>query len=149
MPSRPNTIGEALQQMRFMWFAIALTIPLYVYAGGTLTELSWLTFRNAGRIITILVALNLTSFWWTLRRRYLPALAVLRSQRNSVQAVRRWMRYWTMLLCSAESVVVLGVVFRLGGKTLRQSLAFYVIGSLLILSLWPRRIESSTEISAQ
>lgn len=145
----PKTREEALRQMRLVWFCFVISIPLYVYVGETMPGFLWLSFPNAGRTFVILAALNLFSFSWVLRKRYFPDAAVVRTEPETMRAVRRWMTSWTILICNANSVVLIGLAFRMGGKTLQQSLPFYVIGALLILSLWPRQIWSSTRMAAQ
>jgi hypothetical protein len=139
-----KTKEEALQQMRLIWFAFVVSIALYVWIGETMPGFSWLTFRNAGKTFVILAVLNLLSFTWAFRKRYIPARAVLRSKPEDIRAVKRWTTYWLILLCNANSLILFGLAFRLGDKTLWQSLPFYVVGSLLILSLWPRQVWSST-----
>jgi len=128
--------------MRFMWFSFIISIPLYVFLGEAMPGLSWLSFPNAGKAFVILAVLNLLSFSWALRKRYSPALANLRSQPEKIQAVKRWTTYWIILLCSANSITVIGLAFRMGGKTLQQTLPFYVVGSVLTFSLWPRQVRS-------
>jgi hypothetical protein len=135
--------------MRFVWCAFIVSIPLYFYGGKVARRFSWLGFSNAGKVFVILGALNLLSFSWGLRRRYFPALRVFRSQPENFDAVKRWMHYWIVLICTANSEIVLGFAFWMGDKTLQQSLPFFVIGSVLILSLWPRQVWSSSQKAAR
>jgi len=125
--------------MRFIWFALLTSVLLYVYVGETLPGFKWLNFQNAGKIFVILAVLNLISFFSFRKRRYRAALALAKEQPESIHAVKGWMNYWIILLCIAESEAVFGVCFRMGNKTLQQTLPFYAVGFLLILSLWPRR----------
>jgi Na+/melibiose symporter-like transporter len=136
----PRTKEQALRQMRSMWFAFVVSIPLYIYAGCIVGRVSWLGFRSAGMIFIVLAALNLLAFSWALRKRYLPAKRTLKRQPENADAVKRWMSSWTIVLCNANSLIVLGFAFWMGGKTLRQSLPFFVFGSILILLLWPRQV---------
>jgi hypothetical protein len=112
----------------------------YLYAGGVVRGISWLKFRAGGTTFIALGVLNLVAFSWVLRKRYLPDQRNLRGRTENADAVKRWMSSWTILLCNANSLVVLGFAFWMGGKTLGQSLPFFVIGSLLILLLWPRQV---------
>lgn len=144
----PRTKEQALRQMRSMWFALLVSIPIYIYAGGIVGRVSWLRFRSAGMIFIVLAALNLLAFSWALRKRYLPAKRSVERQPENADAVRRWMSSWTIVLCNANALIVFGFAFWMGGKTLGQSLPFFVLGSLLILSLWPRQVwVSSTRVT--
>jgi hypothetical protein len=134
--------------MRLMWFTFLVSVPLYVFMGET-TRFSWLNFPNAGKVFILLGALTLLSFTWALRKRYSPALGAVLTEPDNIVVVRRWMNFWTMVLCNANALVVIGLAFRMGGKTLRQTLPFYVVGSILILSLWPRKPRASTKIAAR
>lgn len=125
--------------MHFIWFAILISILLYVYVGETLPAFGWLNFQNVGKIFVILAVLNLISFFFYRKKRYRAALQLAKEQAQSLPVVRRWMNYWIILLCIAESEAILGVCFRMGNKTLQQALPFYAVGFVLILSLWPRR----------
>jgi hypothetical protein len=145
----PRTKEEALQYMRFTWFAFIVSIVLYVWIGETMPGFSWLNFAKAGEIFVILGVFNLLSFLWARRKLYSPALEVIQSQPENVRAVRRWMSSWIVLLCIAQSETLFGLAFRMGDKTLQQSLPFYVVGSVLTLWLWPRQVWSSTKIAAQ
>lgn len=140
----PRSKEEALQQMRLMWLGLMIANLLYVYMGETGPVLSWLSFRNAGKTFVILAVLNFISFSWALWKRYLPAVGVLRGQPENMRAVKRWTGMWIILLANASSFTLFGLAFRMGGKTLRQSLAFYIVGVLLTLWLWPRPVWSST-----
>lgn len=135
--------------MRLLWLAFFVSIALYVWIGETMPGFSWLSFENAGKILFMLAVLDLLSFSWARRKLYSPALEVLQSQPENIRAVKRWMSTWTILLCNAQAVAVFGLAFRMGDKTLRQSLAFYVVGFLLTLWLWPRQVWSSTRTATQ
>lgn len=145
----PKTKDEALQQMRVMWGGMVIAVALYVYIGETIPGPSWLSFRHAGTTFVILAALNLLAFWWELRKRYSPAVQVLRLRPGDMHATRRWMNMWIVLLCSANSFTLFGLALRMGGKTTEQTLPFYGVGLLLTLSLWPRAAWSSERITAQ
>jgi hypothetical protein len=134
--------------MRLMWLALIIVDLLYVYIGETQPVLSWLEFRNAGKTFVILAVLNFTSFLWALLRRYRPAVGVLRREPENMRAVKRWMGMWTILLGNASSLTLFGLALRMGGKTLQQSLCFYIPGVLLTLSLWPRQVWSFPQIAS-
>ena len=136
----PKTKEEALQQMRLMWLAIISSIVLYVYTSEMMRGIAWLTFSHAGALFAVLAIFNLYSFSWFRMKRYYPAVRAIQSQPENIQAVRRWMSCWTIILCVAESEAVFGFTFQMGGKTLRESLPFYVVGFLLVLWLWPRPV---------
>ena len=124
--------------MRTMWLVLVISIPAYLYAGKLVQGISWLKFQDAGKTFVALAALELLAFSWVLGKRFIPARRSLRSQPGSADAVKRWMSSWTILLCNAHSVIIFGFAFWMGDKTLRQSLPFFVIGSVLMISLWPR-----------
>jgi hypothetical protein len=128
--------------MRIMWLGMIIAIPLYIWIGENGPAISWLKFPKAGRTFAILAVLNLVSFSWALCTRYSPALRVFKAQPEDIRGLRRWMNMWIILLCNANSVTLLGLAFRMGGKTVQQTLPFYVVGSLLTLSLWPRQVWS-------
>jgi hypothetical protein len=146
--AKARTKEEALQYMRILWFNMIAAIVLYIYTGETM-PLSWFSFHHSGKIFAALAALNLVSFAWCLWKRYSPALQALQSEPENVRAVKRWATMWMILLCSADSIAFFGVAFRMGGKTLEQTLPFYVVGSILTLWLWPRRFWSSARTSVQ
>jgi hypothetical protein len=144
----PKTRAEELRQMRLVWFCFIISIPLYAYIGETMPRFSWLSFPNAGKTFAILAALHLLSFSWALRKRYSPTVGAVRTEPEDMLAVKRWMASWTILIGNANSVVLFGFALRMGGKTLQRSLPFYVVGALLILSLWARQIWPSTKMAA-
>ncbi|MHB8412484.1 MAG: hypothetical protein ACYDDI_11145 [Candidatus Acidiferrales bacterium] len=135
--ARPKTKEEALLQMRLMWFAILMSILLYIYVGEMSPGIKWLNFQNTGKIFVILAVLNLVSFLWFRKKRYRAARDLAKEQPENTHAVRSWMNSWIILLSIADSEAVFGVCFRMGNKTLQQTLPFYAIGLLLTLSLWP------------
>ena len=119
--------------MHLIWFAILISILLYIYVGEMPPGIKWLNFENAGKIFVIPAVLNLISFFSFRKRRYRAALALAKEQPESIHAVIGWMHYWIILLCIAESEALLGVCFRMGNKTLQQTLPFYAVGLLLLL----------------
>ena len=143
------TKEEALAKLRRLWFSFVVSIALYLWIGEIVPGSSWLAFDHAGKTFGILSVLDLLYFFWARRKFYRPAVELIRNQPEDIHGVRRWMVSWVMLLSAAEFEILFGLASRLGGKTLQQSLPFYVIGSLLILSLWPRQVWSSTKIAAQ
>jgi uncharacterized protein (DUF1684 family) len=144
----PKTREEALLQMRLVWLAFVVSVPLYVFIGET-TQYSWLNFRNAESIFVVFGALNLLSFTWILRNRYSPSLRDALTQPDNPVIVRRWMTSWMIAVCNANALLVTGLILRMGGKTLRQTLLFWVVGTILILSLWPRKIWSSAKMATR
>ena len=138
----PRTREEALRHMRLAWLSFIASVALIVWAGEWIPGFSWLAFPHAGKTFVILGVYCILSFFWIWRKRYSPALRAIRSQPEDVQAVRRWMGFWTILICIANAEILFGFALRMGGKTLQQSLPFYVPGSLLILWLWPRQVWS-------
>lgn len=145
----PGTKEEALQKMRRLWLAIALTIPLYVYIGETMPGFSWLTFSNAGRTFIILSIFDLWSLLWFWGKRFSPALKAVRSQPENTRMVSRWMTCWIILVCLAETEALFGVALQMGSKSLKQSLPLYLVAFFLMLCLWPRQFWSSTGLTAQ
>jgi hypothetical protein len=85
---------------------------------------SWLSLPNAGKTFVSLAALNLLSFSWAFGMRYSPAVRAVRTEPETMRAVKRCMASWTILICNTSSVIVIGLAFRMGGKTLRESLPF-------------------------
>jgi hypothetical protein len=139
----PRTKEAVLQQMRLIWFGFIIAIPLYAWVGETVQATSWLNFWHAGEVFGILAVVELFYFFWARKKLYTPALVALQNQPGDMHAVRRWMNSWIVLLCMANSMILFGLAFRLGSKTLQQSVPFYVVGSLLILWLWPRQVWST------
>jgi hypothetical protein len=131
--------------MRLTWFTFVASFALIIWTGETTQGFSWLAVSSAGKTIVILAMFYTLSFLFIWRKRYIPALIAVRNQPEDMHAVRRWTSYWTILLCAANSGALFGFAFRVGGKTLQQSLPFYVTGFLLILWLWPRQVWSSSE----
>jgi hypothetical protein len=136
----PRTKEEALQQIRIVWCAFILTIPLYIYAGHVFGTISWLSFPNAGKLFIILAVLNLWSYGWTWRSRYSPARSTFQDEPEDIDAVRRWNGSWVVLISVAQCQSLFGFALQMGGKTLEQSLPFYAAGAILTLWLWPRKV---------
>lgn len=144
----PKTNEEALLQMRLIWFAFLMSIPLYIYAAA-MTNFTWLNFRNARTIFDVLGILDLLYFAW-IRISWFPR-AVEAAQKHSedIRAVRRWMVVWTILVSIAESEALFGVCLQTGNEALKPALPFYVLASLLLLTLWPRQIWSPRIIATK
>lgn len=134
--------------MRLIWFAFLMTIPLYIY-GATIGGFSWLNIRNAGPIFGILGISDLFSFAWIRVGRYSRALEATKEHAEDIHTVRRWKAVWTVLLCMTEAEALFGVCLEVGKHALRPALPFYVLASLLLLTLWPRQVWSSTPLEAQ
>ena len=145
----PRTKEDALQKMRFIWTAYIVTILLYVYMGETVPGYSWLNFSFAGKTFIVLSILDFCCFLWAWRKLYSPALDAIQKRPENIDAVRRWMTTWIILICIAECEALFALACRLGGKTLQQSLPFYLVGLLLTLWLWPREVWSSAKIAMQ
>ena len=141
----PRTREEALSHMRLVWFSVVASFALVVWAGETVPGISWLASPGAGKAIGLLAMFYILSFLFIWKKRYSPSLRAVRSHPEDMHAVRHWMSYQIMLLCIANSGALFGFAFRMGGKTLQQSLPFYAIGSVLILGLWPRQVWSSAK----
>ena len=135
--------------MRRLWFTLIASFALFVWIGETMPGYPWFAFPSAGKIFVILAVLNLVSLSWFWRKRYSPALGAIRSQPKDIDAVRRWNSSWTVLVCMANAEIVFGFAFRMGGKTLQQTLPFYLLGVLLYLCFWPRPVWSSPKYPFQ
>jgi hypothetical protein len=129
--------------MRLVWFNLIVSFVLFVWIGETMPGISWLAFPNAGKTFVILAVFDIVSLFWSWRKRYSPALGAVRSQPKDIDAVRSWKGSWTVLVCMANAEIAFGFAFRMGGKTLQQTLPFYVFGALVFLWLWPRPVWSS------
>ena len=144
MPQQPaKTNDEALRQMRLLWFNFIATFALFVWIGETMPRYSWLAFPSAGKIFVTLAVFNLVSLFWFWRKRYSPALGAVRSQPEDINAVKKWKGFWLVLVCMTNAEILCGFAFRMGGKTLQQTLPFYLLGALLYLWFWPRPVWSS------
>jgi hypothetical protein len=142
----PVTKEQALRNMRVMWFGFILSVVLYIYIGLTMKpSFSWMGFRNAETIFGVLSTFYFLGFLWAWWKVYRPAMRLVRNQPEDVHAVRRLMVGWIMLLAGAEAEVLFGFIFWMGNKTFAQSLPFFVLGSVLLLSLWPRQFWSSAD----
>lgn len=141
-PAQNKTKEEALRQMRLMWFAFLMTIPLYIY-GVAIGGLSWLHIRNAGTIFGVLGVLDLFYFAWIRMTRYSRALEAAQEHAEDMRTVRRWTVFWTVLVAIAESEALFGVCLQAAKDALRPAVPFYAVAFVLLLSLWPRQIWSS------
>jgi hypothetical protein len=144
----PKTRKEALRQMRYIWGAEIIAIALYVLI-GEISTVSWLGFPNAGKIFILLGIADCFYFFWWVRKRYSSASDVVRRQPEDIRSVRRWTNSWVTLICLAQSEALWGLAFRLGHKTLEETLPFYVLASLLTLWLWPRTVWASAYARSQ
>lgn len=143
MVARVKTKQQALLQLRLMWFSILAAVPLYLYALQFTLGISWLHFRHATEVFSALSALDLFSFFWLWQKRYLPSVEKMRAYPDDVRAIERWVQSVTILLSLGESEAVFGVALCLGGRTLKQSSPFFVVGVVLILLMWPRKVWTS------
>ena len=141
----PVTKEGALQQLRVLWFVWVVTIALYVWVGEMVSGIPWLDFPNARTVFTLVGIASLVGFVWFRQRKYSESLEALRSQPDDIHAIRRWINSWLVLACVAEIEAVFGLVMRLGGHALQQSLPFYVVGLLLTLWMWPQLARSSPQ----
>ena len=139
----PRTREQALRQTRLISFSFIVSIPLYIWIGETIQGPAWLAFPIAETALVILGVLNLLSLSWVWKKRYSPALEAMRDHSEDINVVRRWTNSWTIALCNLNALTVFGPAFRLGNRTLLQSLAFYVVGALSVLGLWPREVGSA------
>lgn len=139
----PTTKEEALLQLRLTWFAFVVSVVLYVYIGETMAaSFSWLGFNNARKILGVLSILDFFYFLWAWRKFFRPAVELIRKQPEDVRAVKRWIFGWTVLVTISESEILLGFTLWMGNKSLMESLPIFVLGSLMLLSLWPRQVWS-------
>ena len=137
----PKTKEEALRQMRLMWFAFLMTIPRYIY-GVAIGGFAWLNVRRTA-IFDGLGILDLLSFAWIRIRRFAPALRTTQEHSEDISVVRHWLAVSTALLTIAEAEAVFGTLLQIGHNALKPAAPFYALASLLLLTLWPRRIWSS------
>lgn len=136
--AHPKTKEEMLLQMRSIWIAFVMSIVLYVYIGETMPGFDWLHFKHAARVFVTLSILNFASFAWFRMKRHPAGVELAKARPHDVSAFRHWMTCWTVLMAMSESIAVFGLCFRMGGKTLQQTMPFYAVALLLVLSLWPR-----------
>lgn len=146
----PAAKEKALRDMRLTWFAFIMSVVLYIYAGSIMKpSLSWLGFNHVGTILGLLSILDFFYFLLLWVKLYRPASEQARSQPDDARAIRRLQVGWTILVAMAESEVLFGLVFWMGSKTFTQSLPFFVLGVLMLLSLWPRQFWSSSAIATE
>jgi len=139
------TKEQTLRTMRVIWFAFIMSVVLYIYVCKMIRPSS-----PSGAETTLFVVpavLDLLSFLWIRFKRYAPALQSLQSQPEDVRAVAKWRVFLVALLAMAEAEILFGVVSWMLNGIFRQSLPFFVLGSLLLLSLWPRQFWSSSPIA--
>lgn len=140
----PRTKEEALYQTRVIWLSLLVSMLLYVYIGETTPDLSWLHFLTSGKTLIALSILCLFNFLLFWHKRYSQALHAVQTEPENIRLIKRWMNYWVILVCLAESEALFGLALRLGGKRLQQALPLYLVALLLMLCLWPRKFWSST-----
>jgi hypothetical protein len=139
----PTTKEQALHNMRVMWFAFIISVVLYLYVGATLSPKP--SPASAMTIFILPAALDLLWFLWFRLKRYVPALRNLQSQPDDAHAIRRWTAYWVVLLAMAEAEVLFGLACWMVNGRFTQCVPFFAVGSLLLLSLWPRQAWPSAE----
>jgi hypothetical protein len=130
--------------MRFAWLAFVVSILLYAYIGEAMPRLAWFSFANAASVYIVLSVFNLYYFFQVRKRLYSPALKALQDEPDNIQAVRRWMGGGIVLISIAQCEALFGLALREDGKTLEQTLPFYLVGFLLTLWLWPRKVWLAT-----
>jgi hypothetical protein len=137
------TKEQALRSMRVMWFAFIVSVVLYLYIGTTLSLKP--TSTASMTLFAAPAALDFLSFLWFRFKRYVPALRELRSRLNDVGTIRRYMTYWIILVAMAEAEALFGLACWMVNGKFMPCLPFFVLGSLLLLWLWPRQVLSSAE----
>jgi len=143
----PKTTEEALQQMRFMWFAFLTSILLYIYIATITPPPVWLNFRNATKIFPILGVLDLVYFAWFRTRRFPGALELAQERPRDIHAIRRWVAAWITLVAIAETEALFGLCLQWGNKSPREAVPLYALGFFLIASLWPRHVHSRDSLA--
>lgn len=144
----PTTKEEALRKMRLMWFAFLMAVVVYLYIGATVRTMTvsppWVDYPKT---LIGLAVLDLFLFLLVLFQRYFPSLQNLRSQLDDPRAVRLWQVHWTVLATLALCQTLYGLMFWMGNKTFMQSLPFFILGSIMLLSLWPRQVWSPANVA--
>ncbi|MFZ0332562.1 MAG: hypothetical protein WAN10_07760 [Candidatus Acidiferrales bacterium] len=143
----PVTKEQALRNMRVMWFAFIMSVVLYLYVGTTLSPKP--SPAPAMTIFILPAALDFLWYLWFRLKRYVPALRSLQSQPDDAGAIRRWTAYWVILLAMAEAEILFGLACWMVNGRFTPCIAFFALGSLLLLSLWPRQVWSSSEIPTE
>jgi hypothetical protein len=138
------TKEQALRNMRVMWLAFLMSVVLYLYVGTTLS-LKPTTPAASMTLFAAPAVLDFLFFVWFRFKRYAPALRNLESQPDDVRAIGRCMTYWIILLAFAEAQVLFGLACWLVNGRFMPCLPFFVLGSILLLSLWPRQVWSSAQ----
>jgi hypothetical protein len=138
-----TTFDSALKNMRILYLALLLEIPIFVYAGEVTGPAKPKNVTKAGLLLVALAVLNAWSVLSS-RRAVREASDTLWSHLDDVNAIRRWRVANTVSLCASLPLALYGWIFRVVGATLLQAAPFYVCGLLLLLISTPRRLRVST-----
>jgi len=135
-----SSLHVALKEARILHAALLVTIPLYIYAGETLSPATGKDDTKIGLFLVALAILNTWSVLTTYRRRAQPARVALQSGTPDAKAISRWRNANILLLVSCEPLALYGFALRLSGGTLLHSAPFYVWALFLLVSFTPRRL---------
>ncbi len=132
-------IETAWRTVRIVHFAVLLTIPIYGVVGEftgpqDAKDVAWLQ-----QILMVVAAASIVLMLLVRKHRVSPAEEALRLRPEEADSLGRWVLGNVASFALCQSVGVCGLVLRLLGGTLAQSLPFYVAAIGLLLLLWPRR----------
>lgn len=135
MPQPTNSVAMTLRLLRIIYFAFFASIPVYFVIGQVLgskvprAELTLL--RNVLWLVGAANAVLAVAF----RYRLMPALP---PDEDPVPALPRVRGAYLASFALAESVAVLGLVLRMLGGTLHETLPFFAVAVVLFAILFPR-----------
>ena len=135
-----TTFNSALRNMRILYAALLVEIPVFLYAGEVTGPSRPKNVTKAGLLLTAVAILNTWSVLSTCRRRAREASDIVRSHPDDVSAIRRWRAANTVSLCVSFALPLYGWILRVIGGTLLEAVPFYASGLLLLLISTPRRL---------
>jgi hypothetical protein len=129
-----------LKKLRLVQALLLLTIPFCVYGGEALGPAKPKDIKAIGLFLAVLAALNIWSVLSRARRAVAKASDILRSRGDDALATRRWYGANVVSLTSSEAPALYGLILRIFGGTLLETVPFYVCALVLLLISTPRSV---------
>lgn len=130
-----------LTNLRIVHVCQLVTLPLLVYGGEVLRTAKPRDVKWIGLFLVLLAVFNMRYVLTRCRPAVAKASDSLR-RADDAHAMSRWYGANVMSLTSSEPLALYGVILRVFGGSVLQTVPFYACGLVLLLISTPRRVQS-------
>ena len=127
----------SLRALRVVHGAMLVAVLLYVWIGEQIGPKAAHDVALLQLVLALVSASTVAAALVLCRKMTLPAEAALRSNSQDAAALQRWRGGYIVSFAISESIALFGLVLRVLGGSLRQSLPFYLAAVVLLLILRP------------